>query len=49
MFSGVQSTFHSQLFEELIVTDEMERFLKVPAYEKILTLMAWLACCSERI
>jgi len=49
VFRGVQSTFHTQLFDELIVTDAMERFLKVPAYEKILTPVAWLPCCSERI
>ena len=34
-FRGVQFTFHSQLFDELIATDTMERFLGVPAYEKV--------------
>ena len=48
-FRGVQFTFHSQLFDELIATDAMELFLEVPAYEKVLTLVAWLPRCSERI
>ena len=48
-FRGVQFTFHSQLFDELIATDAMERFLRVPACEKALALVAWLPCCSERI